>query len=97
MENKVKQEHQRRFFNKDRRPRGSNKAYSFYGGGKFKWAIYPDYWKQKWGAVPLLGYVYADDEFYAVREAYNQGLLTVNFTIQPKAVKVVQDQTTKAN
>lgn len=64
------------------KPRG------FYGHGKNKYAIYPDYWKKEWGQKPLLGYVWADDEFYAVREAYSKGLLTVNFTFQPEAVKV---------
>lgn len=61
---------------------------SFYGPGKFKWAIYPDYWKDKWGPKPVLGTVYADDEFIAEREAYNKGLLTVNFTFKPEPVKI---------
>jgi hypothetical protein len=59
-----------------------------YGSGKFKWAIYPDYWKQSWGQKPMLGIIYADDEFYAEREAYSKGLLPVNFTIRPHAVKI---------
>lgn len=61
---------------------------SFYGPGKFKWIIYPDYWKESWGPKPALGIVFADDEFYAEREAYNRGLLTVNFTFKPSAVKI---------
>lgn len=61
---------------------------SFYGPGKFRFAIYPDYWKESWGKKPLLGFVWADDEFYAEREAYNRGLLTVNFTFRPQAVRV---------
>lgn len=61
---------------------------SFYGSGKFKFAIYPDYWKDTWGQKPLLGYVWADDEFYAVREAYSKNLLTMNYTFGPRAVKV---------
>lgn len=61
---------------------------SFYGPGKYKWAIYPDYWKESWGKRPMLGTVWADDEFYAEREAYNRGLLTVNYTFRPKAVKL---------
>lgn len=56
--------------------------------GKYRWAVYPDYWKEKWGKRPLLGYVFADDEFYAVREAYNKGLLTVNFTFEPEVVNL---------
>lgn len=61
---------------------------SFYGHGKNKYAIYPDYWKESWGQKPLLGHVWADDEFYAVREAYSKGLLTVNYTFNAEAVKV---------
>lgn len=61
---------------------------NFYGMGKFKWAIYPDYWKESWGHRPMLGIVYADDEFYAAREAYTKGLLTVNFTFEPAPVKI---------
>lgn len=65
-----------------RRPR------SFYGPGKYKWAIYPDYWPKRWGQKPMIGYVFADDEFYAKREAYNRGLLTVNATFEPEPVKI---------
>jgi hypothetical protein len=61
---------------------------SFYGPGKFKYAIYPDFWKNTWGQKPLLGYVWADDEFYAIREAYSKNLLTYNYTFGPKAVKI---------
>lgn len=56
--------------------------------GKYRWAVYPDYWKDSWGKKPLLGHVIADDEFYAIREAYNRGLLPVNFTFQPQVVNV---------
>lgn len=61
---------------------------SFYGPGKFVFAIYPDYWKESWGQKPLLGHVTADDEFYAEREAYSKNLLTVNYTFGVKAVKL---------
>jgi hypothetical protein len=64
------------------------KPRSFYGPGKFKYAIYPDYWKDSWGQKPLLGHVWADDEFYAIREAYSKNLLTMNYTFGPKPVKV---------
>lgn len=64
------------------------KVRNVYGSGKFRWAVYPDYWKEKWGRKPLLGYVFADDEFYAEREAYSRGLLHVNFTIRPEVVNV---------
>lgn len=59
-----------------------------YGSGKFKWAIYPDYWKVSWGPKPMLGVIYADDEFYAEREAYSKGLLPVNMTFKPQAVQI---------
>lgn len=70
---------------------------SFYGPGKFKWLIYPDYWAPTWGPKPSLGIVFADDEFCAEREAYNRGLLTVNYTIRPVAVKIgaAKPRTTK--
>lgn len=61
---------------------------SFYGIGKYRWKVFPDYWKKDWGPRPFLGLVYADDEFYAVREAYNRGLLTMNYTFGPKVVNV---------
>jgi hypothetical protein len=61
---------------------------SFYGPGKFKYAIYPDFWKDSWGPKPLLGHVWADDEFYAIREAYSKNLLTMNYTFGPKPVKL---------
>ena len=65
------------------------KQRSVYGTGKFKWAVYPDFWKKAWGPKPLLGYVYADDEFYAKRESYNRGLIHgTNFTIGPDVVKI---------
>lgn len=64
--------------------------YGFYGPGpgKYRYAVYPDYWKEEWGKKPLLGFVNADDEFYAEREAYNKGLLTVNYTFRPHVVRV---------
>jgi hypothetical protein len=70
-----------------RRPPGTGSR-SFYGTGAFKWAVYPDYWKASWGEKPLLGHVYADSEFYAIREAYNRGLLTQNYTIEPAVVNI---------
>lgn len=63
---------------------------SFYGAGKFRYAVYPDYWKPQWGPKPQLGTVWADDEFYAIREAYNRKLLTLNYTFGPKVVKLEQ-------
>ena len=66
---------------------------NFYGPGKFKYAIYPDNgWDiKRWGQKPLLGYVYADDEFYATREAYTKGLAPVNYTFGLSAIKQKQE------
>jgi hypothetical protein len=74
-----------KFSSASKQTRGSR---SFYGPGKYRFAIYPDYWKEAWGKKPLLGFVWADDEFYAEREAYNRGLLTMNYTFRPQAVRV---------
>jgi len=60
---------------------------------KNKYHIYPDYWLPKWGEMPYLGTVYADDEFEATRRAYDKGFLPVNITFGPKAVRV--DQVTR--
>lgn len=43
------------------------------GYGKL-WAVYPDYWPEKWGEVPVLGHVRADTAFDAVYAAYDKGL-----------------------
>lgn len=51
-------------------------------------AIYPDYWKEGWGEKPMLGYVRAYDTFYAVRKAYDLGLIRTNFTFGATAVEV---------
>lgn len=61
---------------------------SFYGPGKFRWAVYPDFWPERWGRKPLLGFVFADDDFHATREAYNRGLLIQNRTFEPEVVCV---------
>lgn len=73
---------------KDKQTTDAPRYRNVYGFGKYRWAIYPDYWKQSWGPKPMLGTVTADDEFYAVREAYSKGLLPVNFTFQAQAVKI---------
>jgi len=61
---------------------------NFYGRGSTLFFIYPDdNWRdRKWGPRPLLGMVWADDEFYATREAYTKGLLQVNATFGAIAV-----------
>jgi hypothetical protein len=66
---------------------------NFYGSGKAKFYVYPDgNWDPKWGKKPLLGSVYADDEFYAIREAHTKGLAPVNFTFGLVATKVKLDE-----
>jgi hypothetical protein len=70
---------------------------NFYGSGKFKFFIYPDDgWKKSWGKKPLLGSIYADDPFYATREAYTKGLAPVNLTFGLIAVveKLDEEQST---
>lgn len=59
---------------------------SFYGRGEFKFGIYPSFWKDSWGRAPLLGIIYADNEFLAERLAYDRGVLPspFNCTFQPK-------------
>lgn len=53
------------------------------------YAIYPDYWKVSWGEPPLLGHVYAEDAFNAVRRAsVIKGIYHHNFTFKPLAIKV---------
>jgi hypothetical protein len=51
-----------------------------------KWAIYPDYWKEEWGPIPLLGFVFSPHAFDAERKAYDKGLLPKNVTFGPKAL-----------
>lgn len=55
---------------------------NFYGHGAAKYYIYPDdNWNtKKWGPKPLLGVVWADEPFYAIREAFTKQLLPVNQT-----------------
>ena len=52
------------------------------------YAIYTDYWPEKWGEAPLLGHVRAYEPFYAVRKAYDHNLVRVNFTFGVKAIEV---------
>lgn len=57
----------------------------FFGRGENRYAIYPDYWKDSWGRPPLLGIVAADDEFLAVKLAFDKGILNpYNCSFQPK-------------
>ena len=60
----------------DREDRGTAEQYrQFYGRGEFRYAVYPDFWKNSWGKVPLLGIVSADNEFLAERLALDRGFL----------------------
>lgn len=52
------------------------------------YAIYPDYWAKKWGDPPLLGFVYSDDEFMAVRKAEYLNIYRRNYSFGPLARKV---------
>ena len=47
-----------------------------YCGYRGVWEVYPDSrWDEtKWGEKPLLGYVRADNEFWALYSAYNKGI-----------------------
>lgn len=74
---------------------GFNGYRNFYGPGKFRYYIYPDdNWDtKKWGSKPLLGTVYADEPFYAVREAFSKGLVPVNYTFGLIALKNKLDET----
>ncbi len=67
---------------------------NFYGSGKFKFYIYPDdNWNtKKWGKKPLLGSIYADEPFYAVRESYTKGLVPLNFSFGLIALKEKLDE-----
>jgi hypothetical protein len=59
---------------------------NFYGRGEFRYGIFPSYWKDSWGRAPLLGIVFADNEFLAEKLAYDRGYLPspCNCTFRPK-------------
>ena len=49
---------------------------------------------KKWGEAPLLGYVKADSEYWAIYAAYNKGIAQPNSTFEykiQKATKFVAD------
>ena len=78
-------------------PVRSNSTYvgyrNFYGSGKQKFFIYPGKgWDKKWGRKPFLGTVYADDEFYAIREAFSKGLAIPNSTFELEALSEKYDE-----
>lgn len=49
-----------------------------YCGYRGVWEVYPDVnngWdEKKWGPAPMLGYVRADDPYWALYAAYNKGI-----------------------
>lgn len=48
----------------------------FFGRGENKYGIYPPGWSENlYGRSPMLGIVYADDEFLAEKVAYDRGLV----------------------
>lgn len=53
------------------------------------WEVYPDSgWdERKWGPKPLLGYVRADNEYWAKYAAYNKGIARPNSTFDLMIVK----------
>ena len=61
---------------------------NFFGPGDNKYAVYPSYWKDSWGKKPILGIVFADNEFLAEKLAYDIGILPTPFncTFQPNIV-----------
>lgn len=55
--------------------RSSEQAYrEFYGRGENKYGVYPPSWSPKYGKAPLIGIVYADNEFLAEKLAYDRGM-----------------------
>jgi len=53
------------------------------------WEVYPgEGWDTKrWGEAPFLGYVRADNEYWAKYAAYNKGYATPNVTFELKIIK----------
>lgn len=48
----------------------------FFGRGENKYGVYPPSWNEEfYGRAPLLGIIYADDEFLAEKVAYDRGLV----------------------
>jgi len=46
----------------------------FFGRGENKYGVYPPVWPTKYGKPPLLGIIYADNEFLAAKLAYDRGM-----------------------
>ena len=60
-----------------------NQYRTFFGNGTEKYAIYAPGWGKKLGRAPLLGIVYADNEFLAEKLAYDRGI-TPSPNLKPK-------------
>lgn len=62
---------------------------SLVGGGKFQYRIEVTGWNfKKWGPAPYFGKVWADNEYWAVYEAYDRLNFPPNATFKPKPVKL---------
>ena len=73
------------YFDVDPKWEGDTKYRQFFGRGENRYAVLPSYWAKTWGPVPLLGTVYADNEFLAERIAYDKGIISPhNCTFQAK-------------
>lgn len=70
----------------------------FFGRGRNKYEVYPDYWSKTWGPIPRLGVVYADNEFLAEKIAYDCGILPTPFncTFGPKFKQINSQEAVKA-
>lgn len=59
----------------------------FFGRGENKYGVYPQGWSENlYGRAPMLGIVYADDEFLAKKVAYDRGLASGSM---PPVVKLL--------
>lgn len=62
------------------------------GGGKYQFKIDVSGWNfKKWGPPPYFGKVWADDEYWAVYEAYDRLGFPPNATFKPKPVRISTD------
>lgn len=65
---------------------------SLVGGGKHLFRIDVTGWNfRKWGPPPYFGKVWADDEYWAVYEAYDKLKFPPNSTFKPKPVRIATD------
>lgn len=65
---------------------------SLVGGGRYQFKIEVTGWNfKKWGPPPYFGRVWADDEYWAVYEAYDRLNFPVNATFKPKPVRISTD------